>query len=249
VEETVRLTADNKGLPLPTQYLDNRILAPANRTIADKIIAELSPAQRAGLGISGLAARVWKEIAEASGGMRPPRMTPTRQMQEQLTDLTFRPRPHAPRPRRSGSAPLRARHRRRGQSRGDRRKEVRGMAQRPPARHPGDRAAMTGAITLAICLAILALAIGALLYERRTRRIGVTDYSSAPSWQCRNPDHRVLAHQAGFVAFACYVLRGRAIKTRCSRRGVGGFPVPPPGPRLTLKCGAQTLAGIQLKIN
>jgi hypothetical protein len=77
-------TADNKGLPLPTQYLDNCILAAANRTIADKIIAELSPAQRAGLGISGLAARVRK-----AGGMRPPRMTPTRQMQEQLTDLTF----------------------------------------------------------------------------------------------------------------------------------------------------------------
>jgi hypothetical protein len=34
---------------------------------------------------------------------------------------------------------------------------------------------MTGAITLAICLAILALAIGAPLYEWRTRRIGVTD--------------------------------------------------------------------------
>ena len=80
-------TADNKGLPLPTQYLDNCILAAANRTIADKIIAELSPAQRAGLGISGLAARVRREI---TGEPREPRMTPSRQILDQVSTLGLR---------------------------------------------------------------------------------------------------------------------------------------------------------------
>ena len=79
-----------KGLPLPQQYFDNCILAAANRTIAEKIIAELSPAQRAGMGISGLAARVRREIAEISGEERPPRMTPARQIQEQIHELTDR---------------------------------------------------------------------------------------------------------------------------------------------------------------
>jgi hypothetical protein len=52
----------SKGLPLPPAYLDNCILAAANRTVVDKIIAELSPAQRAEMGIWGLAARVRKEL-------------------------------------------------------------------------------------------------------------------------------------------------------------------------------------------
>ena len=78
-------TTDNKGLPLPTQYLDNCILAAANRTIADKIIADLSPSQRAGMGISGLAARVRREISSAP---TEPRMTPARQMMDQLSTIT-----------------------------------------------------------------------------------------------------------------------------------------------------------------
>lgn len=76
-------TADNKGLPLPTQYLDNCILAAANRTIADRIIAELSPTQRAGMGISGLAARVRREVSPPNE----PRMTPARQTMDQLNTL------------------------------------------------------------------------------------------------------------------------------------------------------------------
>jgi hypothetical protein len=77
-------TLDNKGLPLPTQYLDNCILAAANRTVADRIIAELSPGQRAGMGISGLAARVRREVSPPSES----RMTPARQTMDQLNTLT-----------------------------------------------------------------------------------------------------------------------------------------------------------------
>ena len=77
----------NKGLPLPPAYLDNCILAAANRTVADKIIAELSPAQRPGMGISGLTARVRREIAPTPTESR---MTPTRQLQEQIYELDQR---------------------------------------------------------------------------------------------------------------------------------------------------------------
>ena len=80
--------AAHKGLPLPTQYLDNCIFAAANRALAEKVIADLSPSQKAGMGISGLAARVRAKIAEISGEERPPRMTPARQIMDQISTLT-----------------------------------------------------------------------------------------------------------------------------------------------------------------
>ena len=75
----------HKGLPLPTQYLDNCIFAAANRAVAEKIIADLSPSQRAGMGISGLTARVRREIVPMP---TEPRMTPARQVMDQISTLT-----------------------------------------------------------------------------------------------------------------------------------------------------------------
>jgi hypothetical protein len=79
----------NKGLPLPPAYLDNCIFAAEHRGDAEQIIAELSPTQKAGMGISGLTARVRAKLKPELPASLAPRMTPTRQLQEQITGLTF----------------------------------------------------------------------------------------------------------------------------------------------------------------
>jgi hypothetical protein len=79
----------NKGLPLPPAYLDNCIFAAENRADAEQVIAELSPSQKAGMGISGLTARVRAKLKPELLAPLTPRMTPTRQLQEQITGLTF----------------------------------------------------------------------------------------------------------------------------------------------------------------
>ncbi len=76
----------SKGLPLPPAYLDNCILAAANRAVADKIIAELSPTQRAGMGIWGLAARVRKELKPAPAE---PDVTVSNQILDQVSPLSL----------------------------------------------------------------------------------------------------------------------------------------------------------------
>ena len=75
----------NKGLPLPPAYLDNCIFAAEHRGDAEQIIAELSPTQRAGMGISGLTARV---RAKLKPELQAPRMTPSRQIMDQVSTLT-----------------------------------------------------------------------------------------------------------------------------------------------------------------
>jgi hypothetical protein len=78
-----------RDAPLPQQYFDNCIVCAANLALAEKVIASLAPARKAGMGISGLAALVRAELNQISGIAREPRMTPTQQLREQISDLTF----------------------------------------------------------------------------------------------------------------------------------------------------------------
>ena len=53
---------DVKGQDLPPQYLENCIAVAEHRGLAEDLIAKMKPAKRATMGISGLAARVRKEL-------------------------------------------------------------------------------------------------------------------------------------------------------------------------------------------
>jgi len=57
---------DVKGQELPKEYFDDCVFVATNRPVAEKIIAEVGPAKRSTLGISGLAARIRKEMKSAS---------------------------------------------------------------------------------------------------------------------------------------------------------------------------------------
>jgi hypothetical protein len=78
-----------KDLPLPPAYLDNCIFAAEHRGDAEQIIAKLSPTQKAGMGISGLTARVRAKLKPELPASLTPRMTPARQIMDQINTLTF----------------------------------------------------------------------------------------------------------------------------------------------------------------